>query len=177
MNSSLYKLVVFVIVSSSLLFTATAVISKNTKSSLQTRTIFLTRHAEKQNDGTHDPSLTKTGYQRAKNLITLLKNRNVTQIYSTDYKRTKQTASPLAENVNLTIKIYDPKNLKSFAQQVLLSQENVLIVGHSNTTPALVELLGGGLQNDMTESDYGLVYELEIHGSKVTTHLLKTFPD
>jgi len=136
------------------------------------RFIYLTRHAEKLTDGTPNPSLSTVGIRRAKNLAQLLKTKNITLIYSTNYNRTMQTAKQVAEEIKIEITIYDPSNLKSIADKLFCINANILVIGHSNTTPALVELLGGQLQGDMLESDYGLVYQLDIIDSEVTTRLL-----
>jgi len=136
------------------------------------RYIFLVRHAEKQSDGTRDPSLTKAGQQRAKNLIQILSGKNIKRIYSTRYKRTTQTAKPLADEIGINIEIYDPDKLSQFAKNIMSRDENILVVGHSNTTPALVELLGGESLGKMAESEYSFIYFLTISGNKVTTQRL-----
>jgi broad specificity phosphatase PhoE len=110
------------------------------KSEEVTTTFYFTRHAEKDKDGTRDPNLSATGKQRAANLATQLKDKNIKAIYSTNYKRTKQTAQPLADALGLEVKIYDPNKLKALKIMLLEKHKkgSVLIVGHSNTTPTLV---------------------------------------
>lgn len=144
------------------------------KSATTAHYIYLTRHAEKQDDGTRDPSLTKEGQQRAENLVLLLKDKNITQVYSTNYQRTQQTAKPFADHLKVDAKIYDPQQLQDFANKVLLLSENVLIVGHSNTTPQLAAMLGGDSMSEMSESEYGRIYQLKIVGDIVTTHLINS---
>jgi len=141
------------------------------------RHIFLVRHAEKQVDGTRDPSLTKAGQQRAKNLIPILNDKNISSVYSTDYKRTIQTAKPLADEIGTNVKIYDPDKLNQFAKEIMSLNESILVVGHSNTTPALVELLGGESLGKMTESEYSLIYLLKVSENKVTTQRLYSSAD
>ena len=138
------------------------------------RSIFLIRHAEKQLDGIRDPSLTKKGVLRAENISKQLKNRNIKTIYSTNYKRTRQTAIPLSKLLEIGLALYDPSQLEAFAKQVLSGEGNVLIVGHSNTTPQLVELLGGNSQGPMAETVYNRIYQLVVKGSKVETFLLSS---
>ncbi len=109
--------------------------------------IYLVRHAEKvtTDPANKDPLLTEKGQKRALDLAKKLKKQNLSAIYCTDYQRIKLTAQSIANKKNLTIQIYDPKNLKAFADKVL--QENkgkkVLIVGHSNTVLETIEALGG----------------------------------
>ena len=105
--------------------------------------LILVRHFEKVAD-IDNPGLTEQGHIRAKKLAEILDKSDITKIYSTDYNRTKQTAIPVSKRKELEVNHYDPRNLKRFASILLTSQENALIVGHSNTTPALIKLLGGG---------------------------------
>ncbi len=121
--------------------------------------IYLVRHAQKQLEHGKDPELTAKGVQTAKDLAALLEHTNLQAIYSTDYKRTQQTAKPLANKLKLSVISYDPTKLELFAQQRLNQGKDILVVGHSNTTPSLITALGGtGLEID--ESRYGDVYQL-----------------
>lgn len=104
--------------------------------------IYLVRHAEKAADGSKDPSLTDEGMYRAQRLSELLRISNIGKIYSTDFKRTRDTAQPLSTLLGIVTEIYDPGN-DEFLQRIKSYPENMLIVGHSNTTPALVNALLG----------------------------------
>lgn len=137
------------------------------------RHIYLLRHFEKQS-GVNNPSLTQEGQQRANNLVRLLADVGITEIYSSDYARTRETVLPLAESLGLQIQLYDPGKLTEFVSQ-LKTASTVLVVGHSNTTPALVRLLGGKAQ-DMDESDYGKLFVLTVDREKVGTKLLQVPP-
>ncbi len=140
------------------------------------REIYLIRHAEKQADGSKNPSLSTVGKQRAGNISEMLKSRNITAIYSSDFDRTKQTAEPLAKLLNLKVSLYDPHKLKDFAEQILTGKANVLIVGHSNTTPGLAFLLGGDAFGDIDESEYDRVYRLKFGAGQVDSKLLHSEP-
>ncbi len=136
------------------------------------KTVYLVRHAEKEKGNNRNPNLTEKGKTRAINLVKMLKNKNIEIIYSTQYARTIQTASPMAKELGLNIQSYDPRNLKQFADSLLSKQANMLIVGHSNTTPSLVQLLGGNAKSKIDESEYNRVYKLQISEDKVVTELL-----
>ncbi|WP_444996588.1 SixA phosphatase family protein [Aliikangiella sp. IMCC44359] len=140
----------------------------------QTVTIYLVRHAEKQTDDTKNPSLTQQGQQRAKKLAQTLKLKNIKRIFSTQYKRTIQTALPLAKQLKIDIEFYDPGKLLLFANEITTLKENILIVGHSNTTPVLVELLGGKPFGKIKENEYDRLYVLEKYHGEVESKLLKT---
>jgi broad specificity phosphatase PhoE len=138
--------------------------------------IYLVRHAEKQSDGTSDPALTETGKRRAMALAEQLANNNISAVYSSNYQRTKQTAAPLAQQLNLEVTLYDPRKLKELAATIKATQGNVLIVGHSNTTPALAFYLGGHAFGDIDESEYDRLYHLQIKNDQVTSSLLRSKP-
>ena len=113
----------------------------------QTTTIILLRHAEK--DTTQqtvmmkaNPPLTIAGEERAKRLITILQAYQPDVIYSTNFTRTKATVTPLSQKFNKEIQIYDAKDLAKFAAELETQKGKIIVVvGHSNTTPALVNLL------------------------------------
>ena len=141
---------------------------------LAERSIYLVRHAEKQADGTANPSLTKQGLQRANNLAQQLKDKNIVAVYSTSYNRTQQTAAPLAKLLGLDVQTYDPRKLLEFAETVLRSDQTILIVGHSNTTPSMVTHLGGDSFGDIDESVYDRLYHLRFSKDEVESMLLKS---
>jgi len=58
--------------------------------------IYLIHHAEKQLDK-DDPALTQCGQYRARQLASILENAKIKKIFSTRYKRTMATATPLAQ--------------------------------------------------------------------------------
>ena len=64
-------------------------------------TIVVVRHAEKSTDDPRDPSLSAAGQQRAQDLRIALKDAGVSDVYVTQYKRTRQTAEPLGVGAGL----------------------------------------------------------------------------
>jgi len=113
------------------------------------------RHAEKQTG--ENPRLTTAGTQRAQTLALLLQQVNLDYIYSTNYKRTIETAEPTAKAKKLETKIYNPRDLEGFANMLVNrhTKHTVLVVGHSNTTPSLVNLvLGEERLSQFPESQY-----------------------
>jgi len=138
--------------------------------------IYLSRHAEKV-QGVKDPGLTQKGKVRAKWLAEYLKDKNINMIYSTDYKRTRDTANPFAKLTHKSVVLYDPRKLADFAKQVLADGKNSFIAGHSNTTPELVKFLGGNPGEVMSEKDYDRLYHLTVdeHGI-VKTEETKSLP-
>ncbi len=74
-------------------------------------TLYLIRHAEKQADGSRDPALTEIGKNRSEQLAVWFQDKNITEIWSSDYKRTRDTATPLATGLDLELFIFDPRKL------------------------------------------------------------------
>ena len=104
--------------------------------------VILLRHAEKV-DASEDPELTDQGQERAKQLAMMLRDTKIDQIHSSDFKRTRSTAMPLATGRELNVTTYDPRKLQEFAERLMESGGVHVVIGHSNTTPKLTELLGG----------------------------------
>lgn len=131
--------------------------------------LYLVRHAEKVTDGSKDPELTVLGQERAENLAAVLRSTGIQKIFSSDFKRTRDTAAPLAEALGLSIQIYDPGALRPLADQLLKLEDNALVVGHSNTTAELVDLLGGEGGAPIAEAwEYDRLYLVQTEGGRVS---------
>jgi 2,3-bisphosphoglycerate-dependent phosphoglycerate mutase len=121
-------------------------------------TFILLRHAEKMADGSKDPDLSESGKARAVQLVSLLNKAKIDAIYSTNFKRTQNTVLPLAQAQHLTILNYEGG--KTEALDDILAKFHggtVVICGHSNTTPALINYLTGNKDEfkAFEDSDYG----------------------
>lgn len=105
-------------------------------------TFFLVRHAEKKEGGS-DPRLSDIGIARAERLGQIFRKLELDAIYSSDYHRTKDTSEPTARQHKMETTIYDARDqTASFVHyQEFGLNKNVLVVGHSNTIPALLNYL------------------------------------
>lgn len=120
--------------------------------------VYLVRHAEKTTDK-DDPALTEAGQARAEALADLLADKKLTHIHSSDTKRTRDTAAPLAERLGLEVALYNPRDLPAMAAKLKATPGRHLVVGHSNTTPQLTELLGGDGGTPIVEAtEYDRLY-------------------
>ena len=119
----------------------------------QEPTIILFRHAEKMNTS-RDPDLSPVGIERSNILFHMLKDLEITAIYSTSYKRTMQTIQPLADSLELPVNPYDPRDLTVFAEMLKETTGVVLVSGHSNTTPTLSSLILGYEVAKINEDEY-----------------------
>lgn len=131
----------------------------------QPQTWYFVRHFEKQTGD--NPSLTKTGKARAEALATFFSDKSLTHVFSTNYNRTQQTATPVTTLKNMPIEDYDPRKLVEFAAK-LKTLDHVLVVGHSNTTPQILSLMGGE-EIKLEEGDFGVVYMLQKHNREYST--------
>ena len=136
-----------------------------------TTTFYLIRHAEKnrENPDEKNPELTEKGLVRAKKWSEVLKNIPFDAIYSTEYTRTIETASPTAYNNNLDILKYEPENLNTL-EIFKKGYKNVLVVGHSNTVPKLVnKLLKEDRYEDIEDTNNGNLYIITLVNQKVVS--------
>ena len=115
-------------------------------------TIFLVRHAEKA--GGDDPDLTETGRARAESLATALKDAGITAIYTSEVKRTQQTAAPLAKALHLEPTMIAAKDRAALVAKLQSSSGNALVVGHSNTIPEIIKALGIAAPITIADNDY-----------------------
>ncbi len=122
-------------------------------------TVWLVRHAEKVDDS-RDPELSPAGRDRALLLADRLADEGIGTVHTTDYLRTRHTARPLAERLGLEPVLYDPRALEAFAAELKEAGGVHLVVGHSNTTPALVEALGGDPVSPIDEAEYDRLYRV-----------------
>ena len=117
-------------------------------------TLYLVRHAEKQVDGGKDPALTDEGKHRSEHLAAWFLDKDINEAWSSDYKRTRDTAGPLLSALDLNLTLYDPRNLPELVEKLQARRNNAVVVGHSNTTPELTRLLCECVIPDMDESEY-----------------------
>ncbi len=131
-------------------------------------TYYLIRHAEKvhTDPNDQDPSLDIKGMVRAKGWAAYFEPIKIDKIYITKYKRTKQTASLIAQQKMVSPTRYEPSTIYSEAFLRETNGKSVLIVGHSNTIPQLVnKLIGEEKFKDMDDSDNTTLFKVTINGN------------
>lgn len=131
------------------------------------RTVLVVRHAERADDGTQrDPELSAVGRRRAEALAEALAHAGVGHIVVTQFQRTRQTAQPLADLADVAPQVveFGRGGLEAHVAAVLAAvaaappDRVVLVVGHSNTVPAIVRGLSGRPAPPMGEDEYGTLY-------------------
>ena len=134
--------------------------------------MFAVRHAEKV-DASKDPELSQAGKERAVKLAEFLRSAKIEYIHSSPYKRTRSTASPIASKQAIKVQAYDPRDLPGLVSKIRRIGGRHLIVGHSNTTPDLVKLLGGDPGKPIDEKEeYDRIYVVTIGSDGKATSIL-----
>jgi phosphohistidine phosphatase SixA len=116
---------------------------------LAQQSIFLVRHAERADSVPgqpptmgNDPDLSDVGRARAQSLASVLKDAGITAIYTTEFKRTQQTAAPIAKVLGVTPVVIKASETARLLKEVAASKSNILVIGHSNTVPEIIKGLG-----------------------------------
>ena len=117
--------------------------------------IYIVRHAERL-DQSADPPLSPAGTSRAGKLRDLLRQAGVTHIFTSELRRTIDTAKPLAEALGLTPQTLPGADVAALASRVssLGAHDRVLVVGHSNTVPQLLRALKVATPVTIADTDY-----------------------
>jgi phosphohistidine phosphatase SixA len=133
--------------------------------------VLLVRHAEKATEPADDPPLTGAGVARAQALATALRDARVTSVITTQLRRTRDTAFPLATARGLTPEVVPvatgalPAHVEATVTAIRRhAGDVVLVVGHSNTIPAIIAALGGPLLPDICDSAYSNLFILQLGG-------------
>lgn len=131
-------------------------------------TVYLVRHAEKSTmvPTDPDPDITDAGKRRAEALATRLGAAGVTAIIATQYKRTQETAQPLASALGVAPEIVRAGGngqADSAAAAVLRHRGGkILVVGHSNTLAGIIAALGGPRLPHICDAEYSNLYVMYI---------------
>ena len=141
--------------------------------------IILVRHAEKIDDTMNgkDVPLSKAGEERARLLAQMLKSSGITAIYASKALRTQETAAPLARALGLEVKIIDQDDPRAVVERLRSenSKDVVLIVGHSDTLPDILNQLGYGPKLKIHPHDYSNLFVVIPRGDKPPTVLRLRF--
>jgi broad specificity phosphatase PhoE len=125
------------------------------------RLVFVVRHAERADSGAPkmasraDPPLSAAGEARAAMLAAMLGDAGIRAIYVTEFRRTQDTARPLAARLGLSARMIPSGDTTGLIARLRREHANdiVLVVGHSNTVPDIIRGLGG-LQPTIADDEY-----------------------
>ena len=134
-----------------------------------TTTVIFVRHAEKAAEPADDPGLSSTGLRRVGELTRQLKDADVIAgidaVYSTPFRRTEETARPIAEALDLPLNHYDAADTEAIMDYIVKEHKGkiILVVGHSNTLPALIGNMGASKRvPPIAENEYDNIYIVSI---------------
>src|SRR5262245_36613223 len=129
--------------------------------------VLLVRHAEKAKEAGSNPPLTAAGTQRAQDLALALRDAGVTTIITTQLRRTRDTAQPLATALKLTpevVQVDDDTDAHATAVAAAVRKHAggvVLVVGHSDSVPKIIAALGGPQMPEICETQFANLFVLE----------------
>jgi broad specificity phosphatase PhoE len=134
-----------------------------------TTTVIFVRHAEKAAMPADDPGLSPAGQRRVAELTRQLADADVVAgvdaVYSTPYRRTEETARPVADALSLPINTYDAADTEAIMEHIVKVHKGkvILVVGHSNTVPALIGNMGASKRvPEIAEDEYDNIYIVSI---------------
>ena len=122
---------------------AASMIREVPKGGLTTATVLLVRHAEKQT-GVEDPELSEAGLARSAALARLLASSAPSHLYSSEYRRTRNTLKPLELSAGLQVQTHPARDVAGQAHllRALPPGSLAVVSGHSNTLPKILRALG-----------------------------------
>jgi len=139
-------------------------------------TVYLIRHAEREQEPKQDPPLSKDGVARSQALARLLSSAGIKAILTSQYTRTKQTAEPIATKLGLTVTQFtlkiNPSNTRQIAAESTAevtnkilerSGESVLVIGHSNSIPDVIKMLGGDVVPTIDERKFDDLFIVTVY--------------
>ena len=134
-----------------------------------TTTVIFVRHAEKALEPADDPGLTPAGQRRVAELTRQLVDADVVAgvdaVYSTPFRRTEETARPVAEALGLPLNSYDADDTEAIMENIVRDHKGkiILVVGHSNTLPALIGNMGASKKvPPIADDEYDNIYIVSI---------------
>ena len=156
------------------------------QSSEPVTTVFLVRHAERAEEPRQDPPLTEQGVARSQALARLLSTAGIKAIFTSQFTRTKLTAEPLAQKLSITTTALSLKVSSTNPRQIaeestketvdkILSHAggSVLVVGHSNSIPDVIKMLGGDVAPAIDEKKFDDLFVVTVYskGKAKVAHL------
>jgi phosphohistidine phosphatase SixA len=116
--------------------------------------VVIVRHAEKAANGGNDPELSSAGRARADALARILKDSGITAIFTSEFKRTRETAAPTATSIGVTATVVPATDTDALVSKLHQLNGNALVVGHGDTIPNLIKALGINSPVNIPDADY-----------------------
>jgi broad specificity phosphatase PhoE len=120
--------------------------------------VVIVRHAEKAANGGNDPDLSSAGRARAEALARILKDSGITAIFTSEFKRTQETAAPTAASTHVTPTMVAAKDTAALVARLHQLNGNALVVGHGDTIPNIIKALGINSSINIPDADYSELF-------------------
>ena len=134
------------------------------------RQVFVMRHLQAESGA--DPTLTAEGRRQALLLADWFPKTNRPRaIYVSRFRRAQETAAPLAARLGLRPIVYDPASSDALVAAVKAEPGTVLVVGHSNTVPDIVERFGGARPEPIQHQQHGDIWRVSADRSTARLQL------
>src|SRR5262245_25190174 len=128
-------------------------------------TVVLIRHAEPQTSGP-DPGLTAPGRKRAELLGFMFQDAGVTAVFTSELRRTQETAQPLAARISIAPKVLLGLDITAHRDRILAIPSGVvLVIGHTNTVPPLIIALGVGNTVQIAANEFDRMFLVALRGA------------
>jgi broad specificity phosphatase PhoE len=129
-------------------------------------TVILVRHAERVPGDSQDPELSVAGQARAKALLAVARDAHVNTVFVTQFRRTKDTAAEVVATLGIPVVEITVERGKvaehadAIAKRILEKHrgQTILVVGHSNTIPAIVKALTGVAAAEIPDDEFSRIY-------------------
>jgi len=137
-------------------------------------TVILVRHAEAVASDSKDPELSDAGKARAKALLEVARDAHVNAVFVTQYRRTKDTAADVVAALKVPVvetsvdREKRAEHVETLAKRIVAEHrgETVLVIGHSNTIPAIVTALSGVATTEIPHEEYNRIYVVVLESGK-----------
>ena len=116
--------------------------------------VVVVRHGEKATNGGTDPDLSPAGRARAEALARILKDSGIATIFTSEFKRTQETAAPTATSAHVTPTVVAGKDTAGLVAKLHQLNGNALVVGHGDTIPNIIKALGIDVPVNIPDEDY-----------------------
>src|SRR5205814_8429643 len=134
--------------------------------------VVIVRHAEKAANGGNDPDLSSAGRARAEALARILKDSGITAIFTSEFKRTRETAAPTATSAHVAPTAVAAKDTAALVAKLHQLNGNALVVGHGDTIPNIIKALGIDRPINIPDDDYSelLIVTLGVKPQSLRLH-------
>ncbi|MCF6299987.1 MAG: winged helix-turn-helix domain-containing protein [Proteobacteria bacterium] len=151
--------------------TQVATIKQESKSNVTQ--IYILRHTEKSDLSSEDPTLSEAGVKRANYWKQVVQHVDFDRIFTTNFIRNIETADIMAEGLNIKPELYYPMSFEVLKFVQKIQGQKVLIIGHSNTIPDMVNRLIDEIRYaPMSHKNYNLMYLITINENGDTSSSL-----